>query len=97
MSRFGILSFPGTGHSHPLTALGRELAKRGHTVTIFPVADLEHRAEFPVQTVISLPVDPIVVRYAPQLALLSRAALTIFHGGLNTALESLAQPHPLIR
>jgi zeaxanthin glucosyltransferase len=65
-------------------------------------------AEFPVQTVISLggglspenlgglPGNPIVVRYAPQLALLSRAALTIFHGGLNTALESLAHGVPMI-
>ena len=65
-------------------------------------------AEFPVQTVISLggglspeifgglPGDPIVVRYAPQLALLSRAALTIFHGGLNTALESLAHGVPMV-
>jgi zeaxanthin glucosyltransferase len=65
-------------------------------------------AEFPVQTVISLggglppenlgelPGDPIVVRYAPQLELLSRAALTIFHGGLNTALESLAHGVPMI-
>ena len=65
-------------------------------------------AEYPVQTVISLggglppenrgelPGDPIVVRYAPQLALLSRAALTIFHGGLNTALESLAHGVPMI-
>jgi len=65
-------------------------------------------AEFPVQTVISLggglppeifgelPGDPIVVRYAPQLALLSRAALAIFHGGLNTALECLARGVPMI-
>jgi zeaxanthin glucosyltransferase len=65
-------------------------------------------AEFPVQTVISLggglppenlgelPGNPIVVSYAPQLALLSRAALTIFHGGLNTALESLAHGVPMI-
>jgi zeaxanthin glucosyltransferase len=42
MSHFGILSFPGTGHLHPLTALGRELVSRNHTVTIFQVADLEH-------------------------------------------------------
>jgi zeaxanthin glucosyltransferase len=43
-----------------------------------------------------LPGNPIVVRYAPQLALLSRAALTIFHGGLNTALESLIHGVPMI-
>jgi zeaxanthin glucosyltransferase len=42
MSHFGILSFPGTGHLHPLTALGRELARRDHTVTVFQVADVEH-------------------------------------------------------
>ncbi len=33
----------------------------------------------------------IVVPFAPQLELLRRAALTITHAGLNTALESLAQ------
>ena len=41
MSHFGILSFPGTGHLHPLTALGRELASRGNRVTVFQVADVE--------------------------------------------------------
>ena len=41
MSHFGILSFPGTGHLHPLTALGRELVRRGHQVTVFQVADVE--------------------------------------------------------
>ena len=42
MSSFGILSFTGTGHLHPLTALGRELARRDHTVTTFQIADVEH-------------------------------------------------------
>jgi zeaxanthin glucosyltransferase len=41
MSHFGILIFPGTGHLHPLTAFGRELVRRDHTVTIFQVADVE--------------------------------------------------------
>jgi UDP:flavonoid glycosyltransferase YjiC (YdhE family) len=41
MSRFGIFSFPGTGHLHPLTALGRELVGRGHEVVVFQVADVE--------------------------------------------------------
>ena len=42
MSHFGILSFPATGHLHPLTALGRELERRHHAVTVFQVADVEH-------------------------------------------------------
>ena len=65
-------------------------------------------AAFPVQTVLSLggnlapevfarlPGDPVVVRYAPQLELLRKAALTVFHGGLNTALESLCCGVPMV-
>ena len=44
----------------------------------------------------SLPGDPIVVRYAPQLELLKRAAAVITHAGLNTVLESLAEGVPLV-
>ena len=36
-----MLSFPGTGHLHPLTALGRALVRRGHQVTVFQVPDAE--------------------------------------------------------
>jgi zeaxanthin glucosyltransferase len=43
-----------------------------------------------------LPGDPVVVGYAPQLELVRRSALTISHGGLNTALESLARGVPLV-
>jgi MGT family glycosyltransferase len=43
-----------------------------------------------------LPGDPVVVGYAPQLDLIRRSALTIAHGGLNTALESLAQGVPMV-
>jgi MGT family glycosyltransferase len=43
-----------------------------------------------------LPGDPIVVGFAPQLELIRRAALTISHGGLNTALESLARGIPQV-
>jgi zeaxanthin glucosyltransferase len=39
---------------------------------------------------------PIVVRYAPQLELLQRSALTICHGGLNTVLESLSAGIPMV-
>jgi len=65
-------------------------------------------AEFPVQTVLALggnlapealgplPGDPIIARYAPQLDLLRKSALTVFHGGLNTALESLSCDVPMI-
>jgi MGT family glycosyltransferase len=43
-----------------------------------------------------LPGDPLVVGYAPQLELIRRSTLTISHGGLNTALESLAQGVPMV-
>ena len=39
---------------------------------------------------------PIVVPFAPQLALLRRAALSITHAGLNTALESLGHGLPMV-
>lgn len=44
----------------------------------------------------SLPGDPVVVRYAPQLELLKRASAVITHAGLNTVLESLAEGVPLV-
>ncbi len=40
--------------------------------------------------------DPLVVRFAPQLDLLKRAALVITHGGLNTVLESLSEGVPMV-
>jgi MGT family glycosyltransferase len=43
-----------------------------------------------------LPGDPVVVGYAPQLELIRRSTLTISHGGLNTALESLAWGVPMV-
>ena len=39
---------------------------------------------------------PDLVLYAPQLELLRKAALTVFHGGLNTALESLCCGVPMV-
>jgi zeaxanthin glucosyltransferase len=38
---FGIISPPVSGHLHPFGALGRELQRRGHRVTVFQVSDLE--------------------------------------------------------
>src|SRR4029077_16300386 len=43
-----------------------------------------------------LPGDPVVVGYAPQLELVRRSVLTISHGGLNTALESLSSGIPMV-
>ncbi|HMI53751.1 MAG TPA: nucleotide disphospho-sugar-binding domain-containing protein [Candidatus Saccharimonadales bacterium] len=43
-----------------------------------------------------IPANTIVVRSAPQIELLKRAALCITHAGLNTALESLAQGVPMV-
>src|SRR5262249_1334723 len=45
---------------------------------------------------VDLPGDSVVVGYAPQLELIRRAALTISHGGLNTALESLERGVPMV-
>jgi len=41
MTHFGIISPPVPGHLNPFGALGRELARRGHRVTVFHMADLE--------------------------------------------------------
>ena len=40
--------------------------------------------------------DPVVVRFAPQLEILKRAAVVITHAGLNTVLESLNEGVPLV-
>jgi MGT family glycosyltransferase len=43
-----------------------------------------------------IPSNTIVVRIAPQIELLKRAALCITHAGLNTALEALAEGVPMV-
>jgi MGT family glycosyltransferase len=43
-----------------------------------------------------MPPGTIIVRKAPQIELLKRAALCITHAGLNTTLESLAQGVPIV-
>ncbi len=44
----------------------------------------------------SLPGDPLIVDYAPQLEVLSQAKIVITHGSLNTIIESLSFGVPLI-
>jgi MGT family glycosyltransferase len=44
----------------------------------------------------SLPGNPLVVSYAPQLELLARARLALTHAGLNTVLDSLSYGVPLV-
>jgi zeaxanthin glucosyltransferase len=48
------------------------------------------------EQVTPLPGNPLVVSYAPQLELLSRAMLTVTHAGLNTVLESLSYGVPMV-
>lgn len=43
-----------------------------------------------------IPPNAIIVRKAPQIELLKKAALCITHAGMNTALESLAQGVPMV-
>ena len=43
-----------------------------------------------------VPSNTLVVRIAPQIELLKRAALCITHAGLNTTLEALAQGVPMV-
>jgi zeaxanthin glucosyltransferase len=47
-------------------------------------------------SVAALPGHPLAVNFAPQQALLKRAALTLTHAGLNTVLDSLAHAVPMI-
>ena len=47
-------------------------------------------------SVAELPGNPLVVEYAPQVEVISRARLTITHAGLNTVLDSLSYGVPLV-
>ncbi len=49
-----------------------------------------------VKSIGPLPGDPIAVGYAPQLAVLKKAALTLTHAGLNTVLDSLSCGVPMV-
>ncbi|HEY9845728.1 MAG TPA: hypothetical protein V6D03_05975, partial [Candidatus Caenarcaniphilales bacterium] len=41
MTHIGILSPAAIGHLNPMCALGRELQRRGHQVTLFGIPDIQ--------------------------------------------------------
>src|SRR6266478_918633 len=45
MSHLGLICPELTGHLNPMTTLGRELARRGHRVTVIARADARRKAE----------------------------------------------------
>lgn len=57
---------------------------------------LSHGGGLSSEAVQQLTGSPLVVSYAPQYELLSRAALTITHAGMNTVLDSLSHGVPLV-
>ena len=57
---------------------------------------ITHGGGLTAEAASSLPGNPLVVSYAPQLDVLQRAALTLTHAGLNTVLDSLKCGVPLI-
>jgi len=52
--------------------------------------------ELDAENVPRFPGNPVVVSYAPQTELISRAALTITHGGMNTTQQSLYFGVPMV-
>jgi zeaxanthin glucosyltransferase len=57
---------------------------------------ISHGGGLTAEHAANLPGTPLVVSYAPQEELLSRARLTITHAGLNTVLDSLTHGVPLV-
>ena len=45
MTHFGIICPAAIGHLNPMCALGGELQRRNHSVTIFGIADIESKIE----------------------------------------------------
>ncbi len=57
---------------------------------------ITHGGGLDSQTAASLPGNPLVVGYAPQLEVLAHARLTLTHAGLNTVLDSLSHGVPMV-
>jgi UDP:flavonoid glycosyltransferase YjiC (YdhE family) len=100
MTHFGIICPPANGHLNPMTALGRELQRRGHRVTIVGVLDAKPNAlaaglEFRAFAESESPLG-MVVQSLAQLGKLKKTTLTITHAGMNTTLESLSNGVPMV-
>jgi MGT family glycosyltransferase len=94
MTHFGIICPPAIGHLNPMCALGRELQRRGHQVTVLGIPDIQAKvlrsrldfwtigeAEFPAG---------ILEQNAQQLGKMSRLA------GLNFTIQLLEQEAKLL-
>src|SRR6185437_3370976 len=57
---------------------------------------ITHGGGLDERAVASFPGKPLVVSYAPQMAVLAKTCLALTHAGLNTVLDSLANGVPLI-
>jgi MGT family glycosyltransferase len=57
---------------------------------------ITHGRSMDAAMVRSLPGQPLVVKYAPQVEVLAKASLTITHGGMNTTLDSLSHGVSLV-
>ena len=102
-----VISFPWErldGRPLVYASLGTLQNRKAHLFRLFAAACkslevqlvLTHGGGLNAETVASLPGDPLVVPYAPQLEVLAKASLTLTHAGLNTVLDSLNCGVPLI-
>jgi len=86
------MSLGSQNYSHPdlFTCVANSLARMGvqTVMALHDMVDTDFAA--------NLPASVIKTRYAPQLALLDRAALVVSHGGANTVMESLLRGLPLL-
>jgi zeaxanthin glucosyltransferase len=98
MAILGAFCFPGTGHLNPFTAgsehVFQSIAEACSTLDAQLVLSMGGNRE--PSELGSLPGNPLVVRYAPQLEIVKRASAVVTHAGLNTVLESLAEGVPLV-
>jgi zeaxanthin glucosyltransferase len=72
----------------------RMIAEACHDLDVQLVISLGNR--FDPEQFSDLPGRPLVMKFAPQLGLLKRAAIAITHGGPNTSFEALMEGKPMV-